>query len=57
VSRSLGLRNPALLQSRPLSGPRSPWARAEYGDAEGRTWKELDVARLVQHPDFLGVAS
>ena len=57
VSRSLGLRNPALLQLRTPAGPRSRWARAEYGDAEGRTWKELDVPRLVQHPDFLGVAS
>ena len=57
VSRSLGLRNPALLQARAAGGARSPWIRAEYGDAEGRTWKELDVPRLVQHPDFLGVAA
>ena len=57
VSRSLGLRNPALLHARRPNGPRSPWIRAEYGDAEGKTWKELDVPKLVQHPDFLGVAA
>ena len=57
VTRSLGLRNPGLMHARVPKGPRSPWARAEYGDAEGRTWKELDIARLVQHPDFLGVAA
>ena len=56
VSRSLGLRNPALLQTRAGNGSRPPWTRAEYGDAEGRTWKELDVPRLVEHPEFLGVA-
>ena len=56
VSRSLGLRNPALLQAR-TAAPGSPWARAEYGDTDGRTWKELDVPRLVQHPDFLEVAA
>lgn len=57
VSRSLGLRNPGLLQVRASSGARSPWIKAEYADAEGRAWKELDVPRLVQHPDFLGVAA
>jgi twitching motility protein PilI len=57
VSRSLGLRNPALLQLRAPGGARAPWTKSEYGDAEGRTWKELDVPQLVQHPDFLGVAS
>ena len=57
VTRSLGLRNPAQMQVRAANGMSSPWARAEYGDAEGKTWKELDVPRLIQHPDFLGVAS
>ena len=56
VARSLGLRNPGLMHVRVPKGPRSPWTRAEYGDAEGRSWKELDLARLVQHPDFLAVA-
>jgi len=36
---------------------RSPWLRAEYDDVDGRVWKELDMAQLVRHPDFLVVAS
>jgi twitching motility protein PilI len=53
VDRSLGLRNPAQLE-RKLGEPRA-WVRAEYADAEGRRWRELDLAELAQHPDFLGV--
>jgi twitching motility protein PilI len=53
VDRSLGLRNPAQLERR--KGPLAGWARAQYADAEGRLWKELDLTQLVQHPDFLGV--
>jgi twitching motility protein PilI len=54
VDRSLGLRNPAQLKSRPASG--APWLKAEHADEEGRLWKELDLAQLVQHPDFLTVS-
>ena len=53
VDRSLGLRNPAQLERR--KGALPDWARAQYADAEGRLWKELDLTQLVQHPDFLGV--
>jgi twitching motility protein PilI len=53
VDRSLGLRNPAQLERR--KGALPAWARAQYADAEGRIWKELDLTQLVQHPDFLGV--
>jgi twitching motility protein PilI len=53
VDRSLGLRNPGQLERR--KGPLAGWARAQYADAEGRLWKELDLTQLVQHPDFLGV--
>jgi twitching motility protein PilI len=53
VDRSLGLRNPAQLERR--EGPAPAWARAQYADAEGRIWRELDLAQLAQHPDFLGV--
>lgn len=53
VDRSLGLRNPAQLERR--EGPLPAWARAQYADAEGRVWKELDLAQLAQHPDFIGV--
>jgi twitching motility protein PilI len=55
VQRSLGLR--ALEQMTPQSAAApSPWLRAQYSDAEGRVWKELDVPALVQHPDFLEVS-
>jgi len=57
VTRSLGLRNPALLQAHAPDAARAPWAKGRYSDAEGRSWQELDVPQLVQHPDFLGVAS
>jgi twitching motility protein PilI len=56
VDRSLGLRNPEQLkpiESRAKAA--APWLKGEFSDEEGRAWKELDVAQLVQHPDFLGV--
>jgi twitching motility protein PilI len=53
VNRSLGLRSPAELQ--PMERPAAPWVRAQYGDAQGREWKELDVPALVRHPGFLDI--
>jgi twitching motility protein PilI len=53
VDRSLGLRNPAQLERQEAELP--AWVRAQYVDAEGRVWRELDLAQLAQHPDFLGV--
>ena len=50
-----GLRNPAQLEKR--EGKLPMWVRAQYADAEGRVWKELDVVQLAQHPDFLGVGT
>jgi twitching motility protein PilI len=55
IDRSLGLRNPAQLEKR--EGKLPQWVRAQYTDAEGRVWKELDVVQLAQHPDFLGVGT
>ena len=53
VDRSLGLKNPVQLDRR--NNEPGPWWRAQYADAEGRLWKELDIPQLAQHPDFLGV--
>ena len=53
IDRSLGLRNPTQLERR--KGALPAWARAQYADAEGRLWKELDLSQLAQHPDFIGV--
>ncbi len=55
IDRALGLRNPAQLARR-QAAPGS-WARAQYEDGEGRVWRELDLAGLAQHPDFLGVGA
>ncbi len=55
VDRSLGLRDPGQLQERQAAD--RPWTRAVYSDAEGAEWQELDVGRLVQHPDFIDVAA
>ena len=52
VDRSLGLRNPDQLQARPMQG-QAAWVRAQYNEADGGAWKELDAAQLVQHEQFL----
>jgi twitching motility protein PilI len=57
VDRSLGLRNPEQLQPREKGAASPPWVRAEYGDAQGVRWKDLDVLELVRHPEFLAVGS
>jgi len=57
VDRSLGLCNPERLRSR-AGAAGAPWLKAEHDDVgDGRLWKELDMAQLVRHPDFLVVAS
>jgi twitching motility protein PilI len=57
VDGSLGLRNASQLQLQPRArdAALAPWIRAEYTDAEGRLWKELDLPSLVQLPEFLDV--
>ena len=57
VDRSLGLRNPEELRPLAAQAPRAPWLRAEYGDAAGARWKELNVAQLVQQPEFLAAGA
>jgi twitching motility protein PilI len=57
VDRSLGLRNPDELRPLALQAPRAAWLRAEYGDAQGARWKELNVAQLVQQPEFLAAGA
>lgn len=57
VDRSLGLRNPSQLKAIEGSGERPLWVKGEYADEEGRQWKELDVAQLVQQQEFLSVGT
>jgi twitching motility protein PilI len=57
VDRSLGLHNPDQLRPLTPQAPRAAWVRAEYGDKEGARWKELNVAQLVQQPEFLAAGA
>jgi len=57
VERSLGLRNPDQLEARAAPEQRMPWMKAEYDDAQGVHWRELDVSQLVQDPEFLSVGA
>jgi twitching motility protein PilI len=57
VDRSLGLRNATQLEPRAGGEGGPSWLKAQYSDAEGRQWKELDVAQLASDPQFLGVGA
>ena len=57
VERSLGLYHAEQLQERAAAAPRTPWIRAEYDDAQGAHWRELDLPQLAQDPEFLGVGA
>jgi len=56
VDRSLGLRKSDELELRPVAAE-SKWTRAEYTDAQGKRWRELDVPALVRDPEFLDVSA
>jgi twitching motility protein PilI len=53
VSRLLGLRHPDQLQPREISLGAAPWVSAEYTDADGHHWQELNMQALVNDPIFL----
>lgn len=53
VSRLLGLRHPDQLQPRELSAAAPTWVGAEYTDADGRRWQELNIQALINDPGFL----
>lgn len=59
VTRLTGLRN--LQQMHPVDEPgggnEANWSERAWRDGEGRLWRELDVAKLVAHRDFLEVAA
>ena len=52
VNRMMGLRNMQQFQLCEESKGRS-WESARYLDGEGREWRELSMASLVYHPEFL----
>ena len=58
VERSLGLRNATQLKQRDArKGDAQTWLKGQYSDADGRLWKELDVAQLAKDPSFLEVGA
>jgi len=57
VERSLGLRSDEQLRARARTDARAPWLRAEFDDAQGEHWRELDLPQLVQDLEFLSVAA
>lgn len=52
-----GLRNPQVFILAGEAPDREPWVAAAYTDRDKLTWSELDVERLIQHPDFLDVSA
>ena len=52
VNRMLGLRNLQQFQASEKERRRA-WESARYRDGDGREWRELSMAALVYHPEFL----
>lgn len=58
VDRLAGLRNEHQLARLPDNGtPRPAFAGPQYREASGRVWQEIDLARLAQLEQFLGIAT
>jgi twitching motility protein PilI len=53
VERSLGLRDPEDLKPHAEAGAQPPFVRAVFTDGQGKLWKELDIAALIQNEAFL----
>ena len=52
VEKMLGLRTLQSLEP-DSTPPGFPWARARWRDADGRSWREISIADMVRHNDFL----
>jgi len=58
VDRLAGLRDSEQLERLPpATEPRPGFAGSSWRDPQGRVWQELDLAALVQDPQFLDVAA
>jgi len=59
IGRMMGLRNIQTLEALEASAgqEREAWVGGTYRDAEGRTWKELNMAALVANENFLNVGA
>jgi twitching motility protein PilI len=56
ISRMLGLKNVQTMQPAEEAIDR-PWIGGAFRDDDGRLWRELDIAALVAHDDFLQVGA
>ena len=60
IDRLAGLRNPGQLSAVPVSegDPSRPaFALAQWRDAEGRLWQEIDLGALARNEQFLAIAA
>jgi twitching motility protein PilI len=58
VDRLAGLRNADQLQVEPPDGqPRPAFASAQWRDADGRRWQEIDLSLLARSGPFLAIAA
>ena len=55
VNRVVGLRPAGTMRPRQDSAPGAPWLSKELIDDDGCVWKLLDVAALVNSPEFLHI--
>ena len=55
VNRTLGLRNPEQMTPQAGGTDARPWVGEQYGDAQGNTWKRLNLRNLLGQPDFLDI--
>lgn len=55
VNRMLGLRNVEHMQEIAPANPAIPWCGPTWRDEQGREWRELKLAELVQQTPFLQV--
>ncbi|QNM96491.1 chemotaxis protein CheW [Chitinimonas koreensis] len=57
VNRMLGLRNVQSMEEVAPADPAVPWCGPTRRDADGRDWRELRIAELVQQAPFLQVGT
>jgi twitching motility protein PilI len=57
VTRMLGLRNVEDFVGEPRAQDAKSWVSAQYHDKSGAPWKQLDLERLVEEPEFLQVGT
>lgn len=58
IDRLAGLRSANQLHKAPVHDQNSPvFAPAQWHDADGRSWQELDLSLLARHEQYLAIAA